>query len=815
MKKPTIHLICNAHLDPVWQWQWEEGAAEALATFGNAIKLLKEYDELIFNHNEAVLYQWVQKYDPALFRQIRKLVRKGRWFISGGWYLQPDINLSGIESIIRHIQLGRKYFQKYFNVVPRVAYNFDSFGHGGGLPQILKKSGYEMYIHMRPQQEDLQLPSDLYWWEGVDGSRILTYRIVVGLYHTEYDNIVQRLEQGVELALNLHRNVPVFWGIGNHGGGATREDLEKIEEFRAKEYRVNIIHSTPDYFYESIKVYGENAPLVRGDLQRVFTGCYTSLSRLKRAANQNLQKLLQAESLRTVTWWIYGYKFPFKKIESTWRSHLFNDFHDILPGSCTEPAEKDALNLYSESENAIREMNLNAAVCFNRGKKKNEYLPITILNTNSGLGLIPLEVEFMISHRPKWSGKWHVELYNSEGDKIICQEEQPEALLPFNGWRRKISFLETFPAFGVRHYAIKLIEGQKKPVPKKPGVNFKLNRNTGLIKQIYLQKELPLLKGDLLQPVVFDDKADSWGTGYRSYPDRIGEFQTDPGSIRIVEQGPVRTIHESIMQYNNSRIVLHTIAYSKWSVLEFRISVFWLEERKRLKLIVPTVFRNRDILCEIPGGIIRRPADGDIHVHGRWLMLSEKIEGKDAALGVAHVGMHGLEFKDGIIELSVLRSAAYCHEQGLKLDDYPARKFMDQGKHEIRLALITGNKNNVLTKLTGLADWLAAPPLAYAHLPLGSFSKNKKLWKIKKPVDQSDFLKICPQNIRLTSLKPSKDKKALILRLQETGGKKSAAKIKIQYPEIEIKLNFAPLEIKTIRIERQGDWREANLISES
>ncbi len=814
MKKPSLHLICNAHLDPVWQWRWEEGASETLATFTNAVTLLKESNELIFNHNEAILYQWVQKYDRALFREIQKLVRKGKWFISGGWYLQPDVNLPGIESIIRHIQVGRKYFQKNFNVSPRVAYNFDSFGHGGGLPQILKKSGYEMYIHMRPQEEDLQLSADLYWWEGVDGSKILTYRISVGLYHTEFDNIIQRLEQGVELAIKLNRNVPVFWGIGNHGGGATREDLEIIEEFRAKEYRVNILHSTPDYFYESIKEYGQNAPVFRGDLQRVFTGCYTSLSRLKRAANQNLQKLIQAETLRTVTWWLYGYKFPHKKIESVWHSHLFNDFHDILPGSCTEPAEKDALNLYGESENAIREMDLKAAVCFNRGKRKNEYLPITVVNTNPGLDLVPVEVEFMISQRPKWSGKWHVELYNSEGGKIICQEEQPEALLPFNSWRRKISFLDKLPALGVRHYSVKLTEGHKKPVLEKPTINFRLNRTTGLIKQIYLQKEIPILKGELLQPVVFEDKADSWGTGCRSFPNRIGEFHADLESIRVVEQGPVRTIHESILRYNNSSIVLHTISYSKWSVLEFRLSVFWLEERKRLKLIIPTVFKKRDILCEIPGGVITRPADGDIHVHGRWVLLSNKIKGKDTALGIVHNGLHGLELKDGILELSVLRSAAYCHEQGFKLEQYPARKYMDQGKHEIRLALTTGTKNNVFTKITALADWLAAPPLAYAHLPMGSFTKNRKLWKIKEPVDQSDFLKLSPQNIRLTSLKPSGDKNSLIMRLQETSGRNTISQIRIQYPEVEIKLNFAPLEIKTIRIQKKGKWREVDLISE-
>jgi alpha-mannosidase len=99
------------------------------------------------------------------------MVKLGRWHISGGWFLQPDVNLPGTESLIRHIALGRRFVLEHFDAKPIVAYNFDSFGHGGGLPQILRQAGYSMYIHMRPQEPDLKLPSDLYRWKGVDGSR--------------------------------------------------------------------------------------------------------------------------------------------------------------------------------------------------------------------------------------------------------------------------------------------------------------------------------------------------------------------------------------------------------------------------------------------------------------------------------------------------------------------------------------------------------------------------------------------------------------------------------------------------------------------
>ena len=122
------------------------------------------------------------------------------------------LNIPGTESLIRQIIDGKRYFKEYFNVEPRIACNFDSFGHTGGLPQILKLAGYKMYVHMRPPQQDLSIPSDFYIWQGVDGTEIPAYRISVGFYHTEYNNIEERLIEGTELALKQNRDIGLFLG---------------------------------------------------------------------------------------------------------------------------------------------------------------------------------------------------------------------------------------------------------------------------------------------------------------------------------------------------------------------------------------------------------------------------------------------------------------------------------------------------------------------------------------------------------------------------------------------------------------------------
>ena len=175
-EKRTVHLICNAHLDPVWLWEWEEGAAAAISTFRTAADLCEQFGAFVFNHNEVILYRWVEEFEPELFARIQRLVGEGRWHIMGGWYLQPDCNLPSGESFVRQALLGRQYFAEKFSARPTTAINFDPFGHTRGLVQILARSGYDSYLFCRPGEEECPLPGrpdQPFQWEGYDGSRVL------------------------------------------------------------------------------------------------------------------------------------------------------------------------------------------------------------------------------------------------------------------------------------------------------------------------------------------------------------------------------------------------------------------------------------------------------------------------------------------------------------------------------------------------------------------------------------------------------------------------------------------------------------------
>ena len=175
--KKNVYLIGNAHLDPVWLWQWQEGFAEIKATFRSALDRMKEFDDFIFTSACGSYYMWIEQIDPAMFEEIRTRVREGRWCLVGGWFLQPDCNIPCGESFARHALITQRYFLEKFGKTATVGYNVDSFGHNGSLPMILRQSRMNAYVFMRPQPFERKFPQNLFLWQSRNGDRVMTYHI--------------------------------------------------------------------------------------------------------------------------------------------------------------------------------------------------------------------------------------------------------------------------------------------------------------------------------------------------------------------------------------------------------------------------------------------------------------------------------------------------------------------------------------------------------------------------------------------------------------------------------------------------------------
>ena len=187
-KKLVVHLIANAHLDPVWLWNWPAGVDEALATFRSAADRCEEYPELIYTRGEAWLYEVVEALDPALFQRVKNLISAGRWSIAGGQYIQPDANLPTEAGWRKQFQIGGDYFESRFGIRPKIAFNVDTFGHPATLPDILSCAGYSGYVFHRPNQEQMTLPAQTFRWRGSAGGEVIAFRIAPS-YVTRSDTI--------------------------------------------------------------------------------------------------------------------------------------------------------------------------------------------------------------------------------------------------------------------------------------------------------------------------------------------------------------------------------------------------------------------------------------------------------------------------------------------------------------------------------------------------------------------------------------------------------------------------------------------------
>ncbi|MFC1453423.1 alpha-mannosidase, partial [Verrucomicrobiota bacterium] len=291
----TVHMIGNAHLDPVWLWRWPTGIGEAVATCRSAADRMDEYPDFVFTRSDVWVYEQIERLAPELFERIRRRVAEGRWAIVGGWIVQSDCNLPTAESFRRHMSIGRRYFLDRFGVDVTVGYNVDSFGHCATLPSLLREAGYDAYVMMRPQQHEKELPSPLFRWKAPDGSEVLTWRIVEG-YADHHEDLKDHIQAAVDAALPGIDHVMCFYGVGDHGGGPTKQQIEWIRNNREAVSGAVLQFSHPRAFFDAVKEQAHSLPVVEDELQMHAIGCYSVVRDIKTAVSRAENGLIAAES---------------------------------------------------------------------------------------------------------------------------------------------------------------------------------------------------------------------------------------------------------------------------------------------------------------------------------------------------------------------------------------------------------------------------------------------------------------------------------------------------------------------------------------
>lgn len=327
-------MIGQSHIDVAWLWPLKETMRKAVRTFSTMARLLGEYPEFRYTQSQPQLYAYVKEQAPELYEEIKAYVRSGRWEIVGGMWVEPDLNLPSGESLVRQLLFGLGFWQREFGLRPRVEWLPDTFGYCASLPQLLRQAGLDYFMTVKMYWNDTnRFPYDLFWWEGIDGSRVLTF-INHGLNEsaTPSDTLVhwQHYKQQ-----DVHPEAMYLYGHGDGGGGVTREMLELIARQKDGLPGVPVVRpGTAHEFFERAAAAGDKLPTWRGELYlETHRGTYTSVAKNKRWNRKAELLYRDAELWSAVAARICGLPYPADKLRQGWEKILLNQFHDILPGS--------------------------------------------------------------------------------------------------------------------------------------------------------------------------------------------------------------------------------------------------------------------------------------------------------------------------------------------------------------------------------------------------------------------------------------------------------------------------------------------------
>jgi alpha-mannosidase len=816
LKQPHIHLICNAHLDPVWLWEWEEGAAEAISTFRMAADLCDEFSAFIFNHNEAILYRWIEEYEPELFSRIQRLVQVGKWHIMGGWFLQPDCNMPSGESFIRQILLGRRFFAEKFGKAPTTAINFDSFGHTRGLVQIMAKCGYDSYIHCRPLPEDISLPRT-YLWQGYDGSQVMVVR-PWGWYLSGLGVARKKVEDFIEQNPDENPGI-VLWGVGNHGGGPSRQDLLDLTELSASS-PVQIVHSIPEAYFNEIRAFRDTLPVHTGDLNPWGVGCYSSMARSKQKHRQLENELYAVEKMLSAAWCLRDLPYPQTELAEAQRDLATAEFHDILPGSSIQPVEEMAIRLMDHGLEILSRLKARAFFSLSQGQPKAALgeIPVLVYNPHPYSIDAVVECEFQLADQ-NWQGGFTLPVAYQGGKPLPTQVEQELCNLNLD-WRKRVVFWTTLQPGQMNRYDCRFEQLESRPRPNVKLQDGKLhfandrlrvdiNFTTGLLDQYAVDGKEILNPGACL-PLVMVDTPDPWGMTMHAFrevegafellnPQEAGRFaglhERELEAVRVIEDGKVRTVVEALFGYHDSRLCLRYKLPKYGAEIEVEVIVHWTEKDRMLKLSLPFASEKARYLGQVAYGVAELPKNGDEAVAQKWVA----VVSEDSAFTVINDRTYGSDFSNGELRLTLLRSPAYAaHPIGdrplLPEERYSPRH--EQGERTFYFWLQGGEQLERLARIERESLAHNEKPMVLSFFPGGGGQAKEA------------FLTLSDEVVQISAIKKTEDGEDLVVRLFEPTGQAHKTVVSLPFAQTQHEVELTPFELVTLRINpRLRRWK--------
>ncbi|GAA4573800.1 hypothetical protein GCM10023176_39500 [Micromonospora coerulea] len=789
-------MIGNAHIDAVWLWPWQEGYQEARATFRAALQRIDEYPDFIFTCDSVGYLAWIEEHDPELFAALREQVRAGRFEIVGGWWVEPDCNIPGGEGFVRHALYSQRYLAEKFGRTASVGCNVDPFGQNATIPQLLAKSGIDSYVFMRPQPHETALPGPTFWWEAADGSRVLAYRIP-----HEYCSPAGHLgvHVGKALAQLPHTTDPLmcFYGVGNHGGGPTRANIDSIRELDGSDQFPQMLFSTVRAFFDAARATGRDLPEFSGEIQPHGVGCYSAHSGIKKLIRHTEHALQAAEKWAAVASAATGVPRATDQFEHAWRQVLLNHFHDTAAGTALPSAYDDARDQLGEARAIAARLQNQAIQSISRQidiPDEERMTPLAVFNPHPWPVRTTVEVEF-----GSFLGNGGIVAEDDAQNRIPVQSARSTTV---TGGRRRLVVPVELPPLGYRlyrmypdHLTVPRPAAETDTVLENDHLRVVVDPATGWLSSLVCKAtDAELISGEAARSrhaVVLNDPTDTWGHGVVSYRDVIGAFT--PVSVRRIETGPVRQVLRVCSSFGASTLTEEFVLAAGARHLEVRVTIDWHERLRMLKLRFPTNLTEVTATHAIPYGHVERVADGHETVSHSWVDVSGTLSGRAAGLSVLNDAKFGVDVTGGEIGLTALRSPAYAWHAPQPLPADGDYEVMDQGVQRFTYRL-----------LPHAGDWRAAGTVrAAAELDQAPVALLESCHDGPLPQQHCFAAVSDADNVVITVIKQAEEQTGdYVVRGYETAGAAANATIDLPFLGRTITAEFGPHEIKTLVVPR-------------
>ncbi len=803
-----IYLVPHSHYDAVWAFTKEDYLYITIEEILKEVVKMMTKPEYRFLIEQISLIEEIERRNPQLFETIKSLIKSGRIEIAGGEYLMSDTMLSGGETLVRQILIGKTYAREKLGTEIEVMWGADSFGYNSQMPQIYRQAGYRFFAFRRGCPE--AQPTE-FWWQGLDGSRILSHWMPLG-YRAGLD--LGALDASFEQLKNAAASDEILMPSGSGSIPPQPETFSAVRSWNRRHKDSHMTISRALDFFENLEKKAESFNTLSGEMysgrySRVFPDCASSRIWLKQKLRHFEHLLLACEKWNAIAW-LLGVPYPVDEMRENWKKLLWGAFHDVVPGTSMDEAYEEIKDNYSYLE-------ANLAHMLSDFRYRIEGLlidedDIIVFNPLSWpvKNWVEVELGFPRGHIKRISG-----VKNSE-------EEIPVEILdsiryPDDSFSSvKLGFVASVPALGFSTYRLLNHRPKKivQPAIRAKGTTFKnqffkvdIEPATGLVdiymgdkhivrgNEVILEEETGDLyyhRHNLKEPLHTES-----GKGVSFGKFKIKNFKVEKSPLRRVIRiesdyysliWPYRLqdkLRAVLWRHNYLSLTKQIIIYNDIPRVDFVTVVNNRHPQMKLRLKFATDIESDACTAETAFGSIERkvglpPETGTedwIEKPSGIFPVQNWVDYSDMEKGVTLInqGLPEHEIRDNSLYLTLIRSVLMLSSDGITGPAIPTPDAQEHKIYTFKYSL-----------LPHIGEWQKTGSHRQAYeVNCGLMAFQLEIPKERRKVfpQRISFMEVTPSNVVLSSLKKGEKGDSVIARFYEISGKPARATILLM-PEI-------------------------------